>query len=102
MLINATRRADRHVPNSVDLWSCSALLDDMCQFVGEQPLPFCCLWRILSVTENNVLPDGVSCRSHAARRLCCFPVSVDTHLGKIVPESRLHEAPGCRVQRLAS
>ncbi|HKC64494.1 MAG TPA: hypothetical protein VKB86_12705 [Pyrinomonadaceae bacterium] len=69
------------------------LLDNVCEFVRQQPAPLCRLRRILPFAKYDVAPYGVRPRVDRPCRLRCATICMHAHASEVAPEARLEEGP---------
>ena len=79
----------------------TVLLNDVHQFVRQQPPPLRGIGMPAARAERDVPPDGPRLRTRIPRAAFRRGVGVDAHAAEIVPEACLHRAAGLRGQRLA-
>jgi hypothetical protein len=77
------------------------LLDNMRQFVREEPRAALRVGRIVSRTENYIAPRRVGIGVHSSRRLLGSGVGMHTHTGKVLAKALLHVLPHDWLQRPA-
>jgi hypothetical protein len=76
------------------------LLNDVRQFMGQQPSTRLPVGLVLTLAKDDVLPDGVSPGVHCAGRGRALTVRVYPDGGEVVVEARFHSLTRSRVQRL--
>ncbi|KEF40870.1 MAG: hypothetical protein ER33_14735 [Cyanobium sp. CACIAM 14] len=86
-----------HAASSVS----APMLDHMRELVSQQSQSRGCTRHIMTSTEDDIAPDGKGQGVDCLSCLRSFCVRMDPYSAEAVAETRLHQAAGRRIKRLA-